>query len=339
MRRNTRIKDLAERLGVSTATVSRALAGSELVAEPTRTRIREEAEKLDYRPNVSARNLRTRRSMAVLVVVRDIGNPFYLDVLKGVEAEARKAGYSVLMGNTENSPEREAEYFNMLRDAHADGMILITGKMPSGFRPLAPGQDYPPIVVASEPIDDSPFPHVIIDNEGASAEAVRHLISLGHTRIAHIAGPVPEPLSVRRREGYRRALDDAGLQRPESYEQRGDYLLESGAAASRALMALAEPPTAIFAANDEMAFGAINALRMAGKRVPEDVSVVGFDNIYFSGAFYPPLTTVSQPRMEMGRAAMAIVLTLLQGRKPPRQTLELPTELIVRQTTAAPRGG
>ena len=130
MNSRAKIKDIAAEVGVSPATVSRALSDSGLVAEPTLSRIREAARKLDYRPNVSARNLRTQRSMSVLMVVRDVGNPFYLDILKGIEATARMAGYSVLMGNTENSPDREIEYFDMLRDGHADGMILMTGKLP-----------------------------------------------------------------------------------------------------------------------------------------------------------------------------------------------------------------
>src|SRR5690606_16769042 len=130
MNSRAKIKDIAASVGVSPATVSRALTGTGLVAEPTLSRIREAAQKMHYRPNVSARNLRTQRSMAVLMVVRDVGNPFYLEILKGVETTAREAGYSVLMGNTENNPEREVEYFDMLRDGHADGMILMTGKLP-----------------------------------------------------------------------------------------------------------------------------------------------------------------------------------------------------------------
>ncbi len=331
-----KIKDIAERLGVSPATVSRALAGTGLVAEPTLTRIREAASALDYRPNVSARNLRTRRSMAVLMVVRDIGNPFYLDVVKGVEAAARAAGYSVLMGNAENDPEREREYFDMLRDGHADGMILMTGSLPStpGFRErLRPDL---PVVVALEMIEDAGFPHVQIDNVAAARQAVEHLIGLGHRRIAHISGPVPEVMSVRRRQGYRDAMREAGLAIPEGYEQRGDYLLQSGRDACRALFTLAEPPSAIFLANDEMAFGAVQELRRLGREVPGDVSVVGFDDLYLSEAFFPPLTTVAQPRAEIGRRAMGLLLDMLAGAVAPRDPLVLPTTLKVRGTTAPP---
>ncbi|WP_157020208.1 LacI family DNA-binding transcriptional regulator [Mesorhizobium xinjiangense] len=333
MRRRPKIKDIAEELGVSPATVSRALSDSGLVAEPTLTRIREAAQRLDYRPNVSARRLRTRRSMAVLLVVRDVGNPFYLEVLKGMEATARDAGYSVLMGNTEDDPEREIEYFDMLRDGHADGMILMTGKLPPAIDPA----QALPVVVALEMIENSAFPHVQIDNEAAAAEAVSHLIELGHRRIAHISGPVPEIMSVRRRAGYHRALAQAGIGVPPDYVQRGDYLLNSGRDCCDRLMALTEPPTAIFAANDEMAFGVIHQLHRLGLAVPGDVSVVGFDDIYLSEAFYPPLTTISQPRWEIGRQAMKLLSAMMSGEAKDRTPIILPTELKLRETTAPPK--
>ncbi len=332
MSERPKIKDIAARVGVSPATVSRALRGGDLVAEPTLTRIRDAARALDYRPNVSARNLRTRRSMRVLMVVRDVGNPFYLDILKGVEETAREAGYSVLMGNTEDEPKREAEYFDMLGDAHADGMILMTGKLP----PRQRGMDGLPVVVALEMIDNCAFPHVQIDNVAAAREAVEHLISLGHRRIAHIAGPLPEGMSRRRRDGYKAAMHDAGLPVPADYVQRGDFSLNSGQEACRALMALKKPPTSIFAASDAMAFGAVNELRRLGRNVPADVSVVGFDDLFLSEAFYPPLTTVSQPRREIGARAMSVLLDMLAGKPAPEGPVVMPTELKVRGTTAPP---
>lgn len=331
------IKDIAGQLGVSPATVSRALSDSGLVAEPTLTRIRDAARALNYRPNVSARNLRTQRSMAVLMVVRDVGNPFYLDILKGVEATAREAGYSVLMGNTENDPERENEYFDMLRDGHADGMILMTGKLPWKQDEYAQRLAGLSVVVALEMIRNSGLPHVQIDNAVAAREAVRHLISLGHKRIAHICGPVPEIMSVRRRDGYRVAMAEAGLDVPAGYEPVGDYLLRSGEALCRQLFALPTPPTAIFVANDEMAYGAIHELRRLGRDVPGDVSVVGFDDLYLSEAFYPPLTTVSQPRTEIGQQAMKLLLRTFAGEARAGETMELTTTLRIRGSTARPK--
>jgi LacI family repressor for deo operon, udp, cdd, tsx, nupC, and nupG len=333
MNERPRIKDIAQRLGVSPATVSRALTGTGLVAEPTLSRIREAARAMNYRPNVSARNLRTRRSMSVLMVVRDIGNPFYLEVMKGVEQAAREAGYSVLMGNTESNPERETEYFDMLRDGHADGMILMTGKLPAGLEAAGIAIADLPLVVALETIEGSGLPHVRIDNLAAAREAVRHLVGLGHRRIAHVTGPLPEIMSRLRRDGWRAAMDDAGLAVPEGYEQRGDYLLRSGQALCATLCDLPEPPTAIFCANDEMAFGAIHELRRRGLDVPGDVSVVGFDDIYLSAAIFPPLTTVSQPRAEIGREAMSLLLQVIAGDEVADGPIVLPTTLKIRGTT------
>ncbi|WEX74350.1 LacI family transcriptional regulator [Sinorhizobium numidicum] len=335
MRDRPKIKDIAERAGVSAATVSRALADSTLVTAETRQRIHDLARELNYRPNVSARNLRTRKSMSVLLVVRDVGNPFYLDILKGVEATAREAGYSVLMGNTENDPLRELEYFNMLRDGHADGMVLMTGKLPPVGASRIGGL---PVVVALEMIEDSGLPHVQVDNVAAAREAVEHLIALGHRRIAHISGPIPEPMSLYRREGYRLAMGDAGLEIPADYEVRGNFLLESGQECCQALFDLPEPPTALFVANDEMAYGAVHELRRMGREVPGEVSVVGFDDLYLSKAFYPPLTTVRQPRAEIGRTAMGLLLRILSGGGVDGgEPIVLPTVLNIRGSTAPPR--
>jgi LacI family transcriptional regulator, repressor for deo operon, udp, cdd, tsx, nupC, and nupG len=177
---------------------------------------------------------------------------------------------------------------------------------------------------------------VQIDNEGAAAEAVGHLISLGHRRIAHISGPVPEIMSVKRREGFRRAMAEAGLAVPDGYEQRGDYLLHTGQELCRRLFELPVPPTAIFVANDEMAYGAIHELRRLGRDVPGDVSVVGFDDLYLSEAFYPPLTTISQPRAEIGCEAMTLLLGMFSGAEGPGGPVVMPTRLKVRGTTAPP---
>jgi LacI family repressor for deo operon, udp, cdd, tsx, nupC, and nupG len=338
MSERPKIKDIAERAGVSVATVSRALSGSSLVTDETRKRIHELARELNYRPNVSARNLRTRRSMSVLLVVRDVGNPFYLEILKGVEATARAAGYAVLMGNTENDPDREVEYFNMLRDGHADGMILMTGKLAEPQPGESAAVSHLPIVVALEMIETAGFPHVQIDNSAAARSAVEHLIALGHRRIAHVAGPLPEVMAMHRRDGYRAAMAAAGLPIPEGYEVRGDYLLESGEACVAELFALPEPPSAIFVANDEMAYGAIHALRRLGLDVPGDVSVVGFDDLYLSKAFYPPLTTVSQPRTDIGRTAMSLLLDILSGDDvAAAPAVVLPTALNIRGSTAPPK--
>lgn len=332
MTSRVRIKDIAKQLGVSPTTVSRALSGSGLVAEPTLTQIRDAAAALDYRPNISARNLRTRKSMSVLVVVRDIGNPFYLNVFKGVESVARSAGYSVLMGNTEGDPRRETEYFEMLDDGHADGMILMTGKMPADYK--ISEKHSQKIVVALEMIDGTDLSHVIIDNEQSAVTAVNHLIALGHKRIAHIAGPVPEGMSLRRLAGYKKAMLEAGLFIPDDFVAIGDFSYRSGEAQCEKLLALPSPPTAIFSANDEMAFGVIRSALKHGLTVPEDISVIGFDDIYLSEAFQPALTTINQPCLEIGQEAMTTLLSNLSENQQTDAQIVVQTHLVKRETTA-----
>ncbi len=329
----TKIKDIARVAGVSTATVSRALSDSSLVTEATREKVRAAAKQLDYRLNVRARNLRIQKSMAVLLVVRNMSNPFYLEVFKGVEAVAREAGYLLLMGNTEDEAARDIEYFDMLRDGNADGMILMTGHAPEDHQLMRGQSGLPPVVVALEAIENSGLAHVQIDNRNAARKAVRHLIELGHRRIGHIAGPVPEILGELRRDGFRRTMAEAGLDVPEIYESIGDYSIQSGRRCCRQIFESRKPPTALFCSNDEMAFGAIGELRDMGLRIPEDVSVVGFDDIVISDSFSPPLTTVGQPSATIGRTAMTMLLDILAGRLQEPDTKQIPTDLIVRGST------
>mgnify|MGYP001271799319 CR=1 FL=1 len=336
MSSKTRIKDIATQAGVSPATVSRALSGSGLVAEPTLSQIREVASSLGYRPNISARNLRTQKTMSILVVVRDIGNPFYLNIFKGAESVAHQAGYSLLMGNTENDPKREADYFQMLGDGQADGMILMTGKMPLDCE--LPKDIAQKVVVALEMIDNVNLSHVVIDNEQASMDAVNYLVGLGHQRIAHITGPVPtEGMSVRRLAGFEKAMAEHKLSIPDGYIQPGDFSYLSGEEAAYRLLDHPVPPTAIYSANDEMAFGAIRAASNRGLTVPDDLSIFGFDDIYLAEAFVPALTTINQPCLEIGQAAMTRLLEHLSGEKGTSDPIVVPTKLVKRESTAPPK--
>ncbi|WP_316862898.1 LacI family DNA-binding transcriptional regulator [uncultured Cohaesibacter sp.] len=334
MNHKPRIKDIAVKAGVSPTTVSRALSGSGLVAEPTLSQIRDIARLMGYYPNISARNLRTQKTMSVLIVVRDIGNPFYLNIFKGAENAARDAGYSILMANTEDDPKKEADYFDMVSHGHADGMILMTGKMPHQCQ--IPEDTAQKVLIALEMIDGADFTHVIIDNEAASHKVIEHLVGLGHKKIAHISGPVPEGMSIRRRAGFENAMAKFGLPIPQDYIQRGAFSYQSGEEACRKLLQLDDRPTAIYAANDEMAFGAIRAAKTMGLSIPRDLSIVGFDDIYLADGFVPALTTIHQPCMEIGRCAMNRLLAHLTGENPKIETITIPTEIIIRETTAPP---
>lgn len=328
MTKKIRIKDIAEALGLSTATVSRAITTPGRVAEPTRSIVQAKAAEMNYRPNAQARSLRTQRSMSIIVAVRDMSNPFYLEVFKGVEAAAHAGRYTVLMGNTENDLAREAEYFEMLRDGKADGMILMTGGLPKGW--AGPNRA---LVVALEMIDGAGLSQVLIDNAAAARQAVDHLVSKGHTRIAHISGPKGEGMSERRKAGFIAAMEAHGLALPGDYLRQGDFRFDSGQAATRDLLSLARPPTAVFAANDEMAAGVLSEAQRQGLSIPADLSVIGMDDSYLSRVVYPPLTTISQPRQDIGRAAMEMLLAQLGGAVDPQERI-FPTTLIERSTVA-----
>jgi len=335
------MKDVARRAGVSTATVSRALAQPDRVSSELRRRIEAVVRDLDYTINASARSLRRNDTGMVLVVVPDIGNPFFSKLLKGVELQARKLAYAVLIGDTEHGAARAEVYARQLEARRADGLILLNGRTPSfaGFRvtsnavPRPLGPRYP-IVVVSERIPGSPWPTVGIDNVAAAERAVLHLADLGHRRIAHIAGPKGNILTGERRRGYRAALAKSGLPADPDWLVYGDFSIASGRRAARKLLVCPARPTGVFAANDEMAMGAIVEIRAFGLAVPGDVSVVGFDDIEFAEIFDPPLTTVRQPRFEMGQRAMALIGRGLRGEALAAEEVILESEFVVRASTA-----
>ncbi|WID95037.1 LacI family DNA-binding transcriptional regulator [Bosea vestrisii] len=327
------IAEVARLAGVSTATVSRALAQPEKVKARTRERVLDAVKATGFIPNAQARNLRLQATRTVILLVRDISNPFYLEIYKGVEEAAIDAGYKVLMGDARDDDERILRYVDMVRERHADGLILMVGRFPEA---LAARGRLPPIVVALEMLPGLNLPTVKVDNHAAARAAVAHLARLGHRRIAHIAGPMPDPMSVDRRDGYLAGLADAGIAADPRLVVEGDFGLAAGRAAIRTLDAGGVDYTAVFAASDQMAVGAMGELRARGRNVPDDVSVVGFDDIVLAEAVEPQLTTVHQPRREIGQAAMVLLIAQLSGQGD-RSDLVLPTRLVERASTAAPR--
>jgi len=297
-----KMEDIARLAGVSVSTVSRALAGSPKVTGDTRARIEAAVRDTGYVVNQVAQGLRLQRSRQLLVLLPTIANAFFAEVVQGIEEAAAAAGYAVLVGSTEGGPEREAALARQLLTGGVDGLVLLTGRIPDGLgEQAASGQ----IVAVSETIPGNRLPTICIDNEAAAAAAVAHLLALGHRRIAHIGGPPGNVLTAQRVRGWRKALAGTGIEEPPVF---GDFTMASGEAAMRVLLARTPRPTAVFCANDEMAIGAMKAAREAGLRVPADLSFVGFDDISFAAFTDPPLTTIRQPRRELGRAAVAALL-------------------------------
>jgi LacI family transcriptional regulator, repressor for deo operon, udp, cdd, tsx, nupC, and nupG len=333
--RRVTIADVARLAKVSTASVSRALTDPAAVTEDTRLAVMEAVARTGYRPNGLARALRKQATRSVLALVADLTNPFYPAIILGMEQQAQERDYTVLMGHTGADPRREASYMELLRDQRADGVLLMTGCLPAGC-PLS-GPDRPPMVFVSEYLPGSDIPKVRIDNAEAAYGAVGYLLELGHRRIAHISGPITRMISPERQAGYMRALMAAGIEVAPELMVNGDFRYESGMAACAKLLSLAQPPTAIFCANDEMAAGAVKAIRSRGLRVPDDVSVVGFDDIQIAEMCDPPLTTVRQPRARMGQIAMDMLIRLLEGMGDVEVEVTLEAELIIRGSTAPPK--
>ncbi|PTV96084.1 LacI family transcriptional regulator [Rhodobacter aestuarii] len=326
------IRDVARRAGVSTATVSRTLAQPDKVREDTRQKVMEAVEALGFVPNDRARVLRRQTSKTVILLVRDISNPFYLDIYKGVEEAAFAAGYKVLMGDARDDDERISHYIDAVRERHADGLILMIGRLPARF--LEDPARLPPVVVASEAIQEMDLPTVKVDNVAAAQGAVEYLIASGHHRIIHLAGPVDDYLGTARLEGYRAALEAAGIAYDPGLVLSGDFSLVAGRDLIDGLLVRGAEFSAIFAASDQMAIGAITALRQHGLQVPKDVSVIGFDDTLIASMVDPALTTVHQPRRDIGFAAMQMMIARLNGTMTPPDQI-FPTELVVRGSTRA----
>lgn len=322
------IKDVARLAGVSTATVSRTLAEPDKVAEATRHKVQAAIRSSGYVRNALARSFRMQSTQTIFALVPDIGNPFYSLIIQGLEEVAQQHGYRILLGDTQNSPEREQEYLQSVH-RQVDGVISLGHTLPQ--LSTRKGGKSIPVVMACEYLHDASVALVSIDNIAAAREATEHLLNLGHRQIAFINGPTYTPLSKDRLKGYREAMKKAGLPFEKELVVRGDFSLQSGEQATRALLVSKTKFTAIFAANDAMAIGAIKVLRAYGKAVPADISVIGFDDIEFAQYVEPPLTTIHQPRREMGRAAMQKMIAALGG-APVSQDV-LPHELVVRGST------
>ena len=329
-----RMADIARIAGVSVATVSRALAGSPKVTGETRERIEAAVRDTGYVVNRMARSLRLQQARQVFVMVPNIGNPFHASVLLGAEEAAVAAGFHVLIGNTAGDPARAEEHARQLLTGAVDGMLLLGGRMPEPLK--APGLQRR-LVAVIEPVAAPGVPVVEIDNKAGGREATRHLIGLGHHRIGHIGGSRPTTATPKRFAGYAEALAEAGIALQPELVRYGTFSIATGAEEMAALLSLPEPPTAVFCGSDEIAMGAIRTIKQARLRVPEDISVVGFDNIYFAAVTDPPLTTIDQPARQLGFEAMRLLAERLAGIAGSKRGVEVPYRLIVRASTAAPR--
>ena len=314
--------------------------GKGRVSEPLKRRVLDAMNALDYHPDQVARSLKTRRTAVIGVIFPDISNPFYAEVMSGIEDEARASGYSVIFCNTNEDRELERQCLNTLIARRVDGALIASDTVNLGEHRLAK-QRFPMVFFDRTPPSFSGSA-VVTDNLEASRVATRHLISLGHTRIAIIAGWKELSVSMTRLEGFREALQEAGLALPEQYVKLGDVLkLESGYRKGRELMMLPTPPTAIFCCNNRITLGLMRALGELKIPCPEKVSVLAFDDFEWISSFRPYLTSVAQPTHLLGKRAAEILVQLMQ--KTPddpegsvKRIITLPNELRIRESTAPP---
>jgi LacI family repressor for deo operon, udp, cdd, tsx, nupC, and nupG len=328
-----KMSDVARLANVSTATVSRVLSNPEVVNEETRRKVLEVIEKVNYKPHIVARQFRTQETRIILVVVPDITSGFFSEVLRGIEHVALSKGYQVILGDTENEIQRERSYINLLHQKQADGMVLLTARISKEELDLI-SRDFP-VVLACEYMDGLNIPTVSIDNISSARKATEHLIELGHTKIAHISGPMDVILSRDRLRGFRQALFSYELPVDPAYIQEGDLTYDSGYNLTLKMLAMEKPPTGIFVFNDEMAMGVIKATENSGFHVPRDLAVVGFDNIKMSTFIDPALTTINQPKYDIGKKAMNLLLKRINGEKLDKIQYILSDELLIRDSCGA----
>ncbi len=331
------IKDVARAAKVSHPTVSRALRNSPLVNHETAERIRQIAARMGYRPNTIARSLVTRKTQAIGVVVTTIADPFIAEVVSGVEEIANKHGYSVVLSNSNADPDREVEVVHSFHERRVDGIIVTSSRVGALYLPMLSRLKAPIVLINNQHPDDDEFVHsVMIDNAASSRTAVQHLIELGHKRIGYLGDIAGFQSDTERFAGYRQALAVAGLPFLPELVVHGDGRPAGGNRAMEKLLALANPPTAISCYNDMSALGAMHAAHARGLDVPGDISIAGFDDLFFASYTRPLLTTIRQPKQKMGRMAMETMLKLIAGESS-RTGIRVNGELIVRESTAPPR--
>lgn len=327
------IKEVSQQARVSPSTVSRVLNGTTPVSPEVRQRVLAAVRDLDYTPNAFARGLATNRSGGIGVTVNDIGSAYYAVLLAGIEAAVEAAGMHLIVVSGKARADRERDAIQFMRQRRSDALIVQTEALGDAeLLELVRTSDVP-IVVFGRPIPELEGRCVHLDNEAGGRLATEHLLAHGHRTVAHVAGPQAFPDARQRLLGYRIALERAGLPFDERLVVEGDFREEGGQAATRRLLERAPDVEAIFVANDQMAAGAIRAVRDLGRDVPNDVSIVGFDDVLLARYLSPTLTTVRQPLYEMGRTAARIAVSLLHGKVEEVRTRFDP-ELVVRQSVA-----
>ena len=332
-KRNPTIKDIARLANVSTTTVSHVLNSTRQVSEDLSNRVQVAIRDLEYKPNAMARALRVHSSKTLGLIVPDNSNPFFSEIALGAEDCAFRHGYSLFLCNSRHDSARELTYMTTLSTYAVDGLILsaVSGDLDQLSEFVKSGI---PLVVVDRKLAAPDIEFIHSDHIEGAREATQHLVEFGHRRIGIITGPMDVHSALDRIQGFEEILNEHGIPNDPDLSVRGDFQVESGRRAAQEMMELPDPPTAIFACNDMMAIGALQTLRTLGLGVPEDVSLVGFDDIFLASLLDPPLTTVAQSAYTIGEMAVARLVERMNGSKNlMTQEFCLPTDLIIRKST------
>jgi len=335
MNRTPKIKDVARIAGVSTATVSRTLNDVDRVSQETKDSVLRAAKEVGYRVNHSARSLRLQQTGAVAVLIPNVGNPFFSDILAGIESVMTKSGMNVLILDTQSTTSRQSYTTEYLTSQRADGIICLDGQLQPDADAESGRMMNLPVVFACEWPDSKNCSVVRSDNALGSKLAIDHLVSLGHRYVGHVEGPKGNVLTTVRRAATVDALEANNLPVVDKWFFSGDFGLESGVLAAQQWLALEHRPTALFCASDLMAIGVMAELTRNDVSVPGDLSVIGFDDIDIARYYSPPLTTVRQCTRELGESAAKILLDRLHGRRSGNKSSMVDVELIDRASTAS----
>ncbi|MDJ0630461.1 MAG: LacI family DNA-binding transcriptional regulator [Rhodobacter sp.] len=336
--RRPTVRDVARKAGVSVATVSRALSRPKDLKKETLDHVLKVVRETGYRSNQMAVQLRTGASRTLMVLVSDITNAFYAEFFKGNEDYARSRGYILLIGDTSQNAQSEHDYFGMLSANKADGLLWNVDATPAGLT-KAGGVDplggHPLVLCNHNAEIDAPT--VRIDNDLGGRMVAEHLLNLGHRHFAEVAGPLQHDSIRRRHDGFAATLEQAGLAVPVEWRLGGDLGIETGQEAARQIAAMDRRPTAVFAHNDATAIGLLHTLLKLGLRVPDDISVVGYDDMPYARAMTPELTSVRLPRRRWGAAAAKMLISVLEGDGTSDHQIAIPPEFKPRNSSAAPR--
>jgi len=331
-----RIKDVALEAGVSTATVSHVINKTKYVTDVTRQKVLRAIKKHNYYPNAHARTLASGRSSMIGLLVSDISNPFFPELVKSIEAAAFERGFSVLLFNTNYDARRAADYVRRLIELKVAGVVMMTSELePHLIDELA--REQVRVVFHNLGSVGEYMSNIVVDYAGGIEAAVHYLVSLGHRRIAHIAGPSHFRSAVTRREAFLESMARHLPGKPAPAIFEGDFRFEGGRGAALEILAAAELPTAVVIANDMMELGAMHEFRAKGLLVPRDISVVGFDDIAFAALAQPALTTICSPRAELGKKAVEALMMTIEHQNQPGVEIHLSTYLVIRKSSGPPR--